>query len=240
MKGVAAKPTAIAVVHDVTRSDAETEIGTVGQALADAGFALTVTGPGPGLPDPAEAGAVVVFGSMRAAYDDTVPWLMAELAFLTDAIRAGTPVLGICFGGQALARALGGSVRRADRPELGWRTVDTDDPALVPAGPWLEFHFDTFSVPPGATEIARTADAPQAFTAGPHLGVQFHPEITPRGFEAWVGGWRTSGFERRLPGLGVDVEALRAEVRAHAAGAARRAEDLVSAFLDRAGRRQAA
>ena len=39
------------------------------------------------------------------------------------------------------------------------REIETDDPELVPAGPWLEWHFERFCTPPGATELARTAEA---------------------------------------------------------------------------------
>lgn len=240
MAVVPVKPSALAVVHDADAAVARAEIGTVGEAFTAAGYDLTLVAAGPGMPDPAGADAVVVFGSMHAAYDDTVPWLAPELAFLTTAIRVGTPTLGICFGGQILARALGGTVRRADRPELGWYTVDTDDATVVPAGPWLEFHFDTFTVPPGTSEIARTVDAPQAFTAGPHLGVQFHPEITVAAFETWIESWRATGFDARLPSLGVDLERLRAEVAAQADHAARRAGELVDAFLNGAHRRRPA
>ena len=49
-----------------------------------------------------------------------------------------------------LAAVLGGQVTRAPVPELGWREIETDHPALVPPGPWLEWHYDRFSTPPGA------------------------------------------------------------------------------------------
>ena len=81
--------------------------------------------------------------------------------------------------------------------ELGWRAIETDDAELVPAGPWLEWHYERFCTPPGATELARTADAPQAFRIGPHLGVQFHPEATVEIVEGWARGGRGRG--RRCP-----------------------------------------
>ena len=71
----------------------------------------------------------------------------------------------------------GGSVAASPEPETGWFHVATNAPALVPAGPWLEFHFDRFTLPDGAIAVARTRQALQAFTYGPHLGVQFHPEF---------------------------------------------------------------
>nr|MDT0666647.1 aminotransferase [Micromonospora sp. DSM 115978] len=143
-------------------------------------------------------------------------------------------VLGICFGGQLLARALGARVRRAERAELGFRAVRTADADVVGAGPWMEFHFDTFDVPPGAVGLAWTPDAPQAFSYGPHFGTQFHPEITPAAFETWVGTWEPKGFVEQLPGLGVDLAAMRAEIAARADAARAQSYALFDAFWHRA------
>jgi GMP synthase-like glutamine amidotransferase len=82
---------------------------------------------------------------------------------------------------------LGGRVERAPVPELGWREIETDDPGAIPSGPWLEWHYERFTTPPGAVEVARTADAVQAFRLGPHLGVQFHPESTVEIVADWAG-----------------------------------------------------
>jgi GMP synthase-like glutamine amidotransferase len=130
------------------------------------------------LPDPRKYAFVVSLGHDAGAHETHVPAVAAELDLLRQAIANDVPVLGLCFGGQALAAALGAKVERAPTAELGWREITTDDPNLVPAGPWLEWHYDRFTTPPNATELARTADATQAFKLGPHLGVQFHPEAT--------------------------------------------------------------
>jgi GMP synthase-like glutamine amidotransferase len=102
-------------------------------------------------------------------------------------VEKDVPVLGLCFGGEVLSAVLGGRVERAPVPELGWREIETDDADAVPAGPWLEWHYERFTTPPGAEEIARTADAAQAFRIGPHLGVQFHPESTVEIVTHWAG-----------------------------------------------------
>ena len=107
-------------------------------------------------------------------------------------------MLGLCFGGQALAAALGGDVETAPEPELGWTEIETDEPELVPPGPWLEWHYERFTTPPGATEIARTGAASQAFRHGRHLGVQFHPESTVEIVEHWAASDR-----ERLEALGL-------------------------------------
>jgi GMP synthase-like glutamine amidotransferase len=129
--------------------------------------------------DPTEFSFVASLGSKYSPRDAAdVPQIAAELDFLARAIEHDVPVLGLCFGGQALAHLLGGTVERAPEPELGWRTIETDEPDVIPAGPWLEWHFERFTVPPGATELARTPAASQAFRYGVHLGTQFHPEST--------------------------------------------------------------
>jgi GMP synthase-like glutamine amidotransferase len=141
---------------------------------------------GNALPDPTAYAFVVSLGHDAAAYETHLPAVAAELELLRSAIAADVPVLGLCFGGQALAAALGATVERAPTAELGWREIVTDDPVLVPAGPWLEWHYDRFCTPPGAVEVARSADAPQAFRTGPHLGVQFHPEATVEIVTDWA------------------------------------------------------
>jgi GMP synthase-like glutamine amidotransferase len=130
---------------------------------------------------------VVAMGAAWSVYGPEVePWIGGELQLLREAVERGVPVLGICFGAQAFSRALGGDVRKADRPEVGWNQVHTDAPDLIPEGPWFMWHSDEFTIPAGATELARTDVCPQAFTLGPHLLVQFHPEVTPELLELWM------------------------------------------------------
>lgn len=145
--------------------------------------------------DPASYDAVISLGSDASAYDEAVGWLGAELRLLRQAADAGVPVLGICFGAQALARALGGDVGPARRPEVGWMRVRSADPALVPAGPWLQWHQDAFTPPPGARVLAHSEVCPQAFRTGPHLGVQFHPEVDAAVVREWVERYPASVLE---------------------------------------------
>jgi GMP synthase-like glutamine amidotransferase len=156
--------------------------------------------------------------------DTAVPEVKAELAFVERAVERDIPVLGLCFGGQMLAKVLGGEIERAPRPELGWHTITSAAPDVVPEGPWLQWHFDRFTLPPGATELARSEVAVQAFTHGPHLGVQFHPESTIEIVRSWA--WTDRG---RVP----DGEALLERGRHHAEPAARAAFDLFDAFWER-------
>jgi GMP synthase-like glutamine amidotransferase len=141
---------------------------------------------GPVLPDPREFAALIVLGSVESVRNDAIPWVVRERQVVAAALGHDVPVLGICFGGQLLAQALGGRVSACLPPEVGWRVIDSDDPALVPAGPWLLWHEERFTVPAGGKEIARTARCPHAFVYGPHMGLQFHPEVTPGLLQSWV------------------------------------------------------
>ena len=130
---------------------------------------------------------VISLGSEWSVYWPRVgDQLRIELDVLRQAVDLAVPVLGVCFGGQMLSTALGGEVTRAPKPEFGWIAIETDHPDLVPAGPWMEWHIDRFTVPPGAVEIARTDSSSQAFAVGRALGLQFHPEVDAAIVKRWV------------------------------------------------------
>jgi GMP synthase-like glutamine amidotransferase len=195
-------------------------------------YRMAVDGGGGGRdPNPRAYDLIVSLGSEAAAYDDAVPWVERQAALLREAAQAEVPVLGICFGGQLLARALGGEALPAARPEIGWTSIHTEDPELIAEGPWLQWHYDTFTVPPGATLLARSALAPQAFTIGRSLGVQFHPEVTPD----IVAGWVAEGRDK-LDRDGVDPGRLLADTHEHIAENRTRAWRLFDAFMDRVAR----
>jgi GMP synthase-like glutamine amidotransferase len=181
------------------------------------------------LPDPARYAFAVALGSNTSLAGPRPGWVVRQLDWLRDADRAGLPVLGICFGAQALAVAHGGRVTRLAVPEMGWIELETAAPAIVPGGPWLTFHDDTIGLPAAAVELARTAVGPQAFTVGRHLGLQFHPEVTPAILDAWLGD------EPRLTRAGVTREGLAGEAREQASAAAAAAHRLFDGFAARAG-----
>ena len=91
--------------------------------------------------DPADFDAIVPMGAPWSVYDEATigTWIGAEIDFLRHALAAGVPILGICFGGQALAAALGGRVEPAPEPEIGWRLLTTRRPRLVGPGPWFQW-----------------------------------------------------------------------------------------------------
>ena len=77
-------------------------------------------------------------------------------------------------------------MHRLPKPEVGWVTVETRDPDRLPAGPWMAWHEDGFTLPPLAYELASNAFGVQAFCHCRHLAVQFHPEVTPAIVADWA------------------------------------------------------
>jgi GMP synthase-like glutamine amidotransferase len=176
--------------------------------------------------DPTGYDVIVSLGSEFAAFDDSKPFVAREARLMQAAIEADVPVLGLCFGGQMLARALGGEVFRSAESEIGWLPVRSRDPKLVPAGPWFQWHFDSFTLPPDATVIAESDVGPQAFIAGRSLGLQFHPEVTTQIMDDWV---RT--YRHELDADGVDPDALLDETKRRATESRRLAWQLFERFL---------
>jgi GMP synthase-like glutamine amidotransferase len=176
--------------------------------------------------DPTAYDLIVSLGSEFAAFDDTRRFVPREAQLLREAIDGDVPVLGLCFGGQMLARVLGGEVFRHEESEIGWLPVRSTDPELVPEGPWFQWHFDSFTLPPGATLIAESDLGPQAFVAGRCLGLQFHPEVTTAIMDDWVRVYR-----HELDADGVDPDGLLEETKRLAAGSKRNAWQLLERYL---------
>ncbi len=140
------------------------------------------------LPDDhrAFAGIIVMGGPMGAYDDDRFPWLTAEKRFIARAVADDVPVWGVCLGAQLLAASLGADVGPGPEPEVGVLSVQrtpagAEDPvfALAPdAFAALQWHSDTFALPPGAALLARSpAYEQQAFRIGRAYGLQFHIEV---------------------------------------------------------------
>jgi GMP synthase (glutamine-hydrolysing) len=133
------------------------------------------------IPDKVRHDALIVLGGHFAAWDEAV---QPEVRLISAHIEAGRPVLGVCLGSQLLARALGGRNHRGPALEKGVFPLQlTDegrgDPLLahLDGAEVVQWHEDTFDLPPGAVRLASTeAYANQAFRAGNAWGVQFHIE----------------------------------------------------------------
>ena len=208
---------AVVIAHDPTET-----ASLVGQRLEQHGFTLTehvvLADMGDSrsdepFPDPGAFDLVVVMGSVHSVYDtDTIgSWIGRELDFLRQADRSGVPVLGICFGGQALAAAHGGDVVPGEHKQVGWFAVPSPHDGL-PAGPWMQWHYDRFEAPPNADVLSEDAYGVQAFTLRRNLGVQFHPEVDPDHLQRWF----DNGGLQELDRLGLDPQAVMADAKVHA------------------------
>jgi GMP synthase-like glutamine amidotransferase len=143
--------------------------------------------------------------------NDDLPWLPPTFALIRQAVEAEVPVIGHCLGGQLISKALGGVVTRNAVKELGWGEVMATDAA---ARDWLgdldrfaafHWHGETFSIPPDATRILRSAYCEnQAFVMGPHLGMQCHVEMTEAMIRLWNRQWTD---ENAAPGPSVQTPA---------------------------------
>lgn len=166
--------------------------GTVVPILQALGHAVQIVRVLDGEPVPADASAfagLVSMGGYMGVHDD-LPWIAQELALIRDADARGLPLAGHCLGSQLIALALGGSVHRHTRPEIGWNAMTTADDATARdwwgpfAGRTLEtfqWHGDTFVPPAGAQQLASATHCDhQVFVLdGRHLLVQSHLEMTP-------------------------------------------------------------
>ena len=151
--------------------------------------------PLPGSLDGVDA-VIVMGGQMSANDEDEHPWLVAEKALLRGAIDSGMPVWGSCLGVQLLAAALGAHVVPGHAPEVGILAVEPTeagraDPVLGPCD-WplttLQWHSDTFELPPGAVLLASSPAYPnQAIRIGElAYGVQFHVEVGTDLADEWA------------------------------------------------------
>ncbi len=208
----------------VVRHHEEDDAGFIADAFHDGGAAVTdvLLTDGVRLPDPTEFGHLVVLGAVSSVNDEHA-WIAAELEWLRRADAAGVPILGICFGAQALCVATGGAVQRAPRQQIGWMTVETTDPGLVPAGPWLEFHSDRCLTPAGARILARDDLCTQAYSIRRHLGVQFHPEVDGKQLKRWL----DMGGAADVAAAGIDADEFIAQTVREEPAARTRADRLV-------------
>jgi len=222
------------------QQDHVSPVGPVGEGFADLGYDVEELLVVPAerfespdvtleLPDPTSYDAIVPMGAPWSVYDEPTigSWIGAEIAFLRAAHDAGVPVLGICFGGQALAVALGGRVLGSGTTVIGWQTVQTERPDLVEPGPWFQWHGDRWELPAGVVAFASTDDCEQAFLVGCSLGVQFHPELTP----TMLAGWLDNGGHALALEHGLDPDDLLDRTEQESAAAAARARRLVARFV---------
>jgi GMP synthase (glutamine-hydrolysing) len=160
----------------------------VGRLLHTMGYELDIRRPPHGDPLPttlaAHAGAIIFGGPMSV--NDADEWVKKEIDFAGLALKENAPLLGICLGGQMIARCLGERV--APHPEglaeIGYYPVEaTEEGREICAAQFpdhvYQWHFEGFDLPRGAQLLARGRTFEnQAFRYGSAVALQFHPEVT--------------------------------------------------------------
>jgi GMP synthase-like glutamine amidotransferase len=222
------------------RNESDDTLGIAPECMAGAGLGTVVvdafdpSADWPGLGD--VAGLAVFGGSMNVDQVDEHPYLLRERGFVREAVvDRGLPFLGVCLGGQMLARALGAPVIRSSAVEIGLVPVsltgegrsDRVLAALPERASALQWHTDSFELPSGAVHLARgDRVSMQAFRWRDRAwGLQFHPEVT----EEELGDWMKAeaGFEARW---GRSPDDLRAEIREGLPASQQWGRDLLARF----------
>ncbi|MGD8590876.1 MAG: type 1 glutamine amidotransferase [Chromatiales bacterium] len=137
----------------------------------------------------------LVFMGASVGVNDPLPWVEQELRLIRNAHESGVPMMGICFGGQLISKALGGVVTRGEGMEIGWHPLYRLN--MHQHQDWLDglpvefetfhWHADTFSMPPGSQPLLMSeCYKNQGFVLGDILGMQFHLEMTEEMVEAWI------------------------------------------------------
>ncbi len=187
-------------------------------------------------PDPKEFDVIVPMGSIRSLTNtsEISNWIFEELDLVRGAHHRGTPLLGVCFGGQMLAAALGGTVEQAPVAEIGWYEVRSPSNGSgrshhgLDPGPWFQWHHDRFEPPDDAEVLAVSDNCVQLFRSRRSLGMQFHPEVT----HAHLNGFLSDATDEYLHENGVDRTQMLAEMKQHEHRNAKQCEQLVDWFLD--------
>jgi GMP synthase (glutamine-hydrolysing) len=184
--------------------------------LDEAGIASRVIRPteGDDVPRAARSFSGLVFLGSDFSVNDRLPWIERELRLAGDAVACDIPVLGHCFGGQLLARALGATVHRSPWPHIGWTRLRVTPAAkpLFGATPEVlafNWHYETFAIPRGATRtLFGTHCLNKGFSIGKHLAFQCHLEVTEDIVRTWCDSHRAELAAADGPAVQHEAEIL--------------------------------
>ena len=190
-----------------------------------------------------EYGAVMIFGGvMHVDQEHHHPWLREENMLIQRLLDQHVPVLGVCLGGQLVAKAAHGRVSAASEPEIGWHTVRLSpgaagDPVLgayPERFPALQWHYYRFELPGGAVPLAESEVCLQAFRLGELAwALQFHAETTSDDFLRWIDEYDAQPDVDRT---GFDPDRMRADTERHIDRWNEQGRELASRFLAMARR----
>jgi len=180
------------------------DLGTIEQAMIHRGISYRYVRLFDGDPLPEDiknySGLIILGGPMNVYEEDVYPYLKGEDILIKEAIKRRIPVLGICLGGQLIAKATGAKVNKGTKKEIGWY-----DLLLTPGGKAdkvfknfperltvFQWHGDTFDIPSDATHLAGSVLFPnQAFRIGDNIyGLQFHLEVTQKMISRWINEYK--------------------------------------------------
>jgi GMP synthase (glutamine-hydrolysing) len=182
-------------------------LGTLEDFLESDGYVLDkVLAPEDPIPQSAvEFSAIILLGGPMSVYD-RIPYLKKEQFLIKDAFRRNIPVLGVCLGSQLIAGALGGTVYRGIKKEIGWYDVKITDKGLdnlfkgfkQKEPRVFQWHGDTYALPRNAVVLAHSDLYPQAFKIGSAYGLQFHLEVTSDMIKLWTEEYREEIKRERI------------------------------------------
>jgi GMP synthase (glutamine-hydrolysing) len=202
-----------------------------------AGYVLSridVTDPAFPALDLCEPDLLIMMGGPMGVYEQAqYPWITCQLRRLAQRLAADRPTLGVCFGAQMMAAALGADVYAGPRKEVGFHPVTVHDAASplrhLAGVPVLHWHGDTFKLPENVELLASShVYDHQAFRRGRNLlALQFHAEmgLDPR-FDAWIEQWPESVVE--AGGTEADLRAAHAR---HGPGAVAAGQAVIREWL---------
>lgn len=236
----------VTTLGDEYRSYPEMLINLLEDQIPNNEFDIVSVVNGERLPGPTDYAGYVIMGSSHSVYDD-LPWIEPLLEFSHTVAQQRIPQIGICFGHQLIAKAMGGDVAPAP---TGWRIgnhvyrisdaeSDTEEEVVA-----FSYHQDQVLTPPPGVDVVASSETCRfggfIYTETPAFSVQFHPEFRPAYFRDLVAAtsdrFVLSDFtERALINVERPTDSDRFAEAIARGLAARPATDIVAALLGRNG-----